>query len=233
MPHVTMAANFSRRVFEQQPWRVASAIGKDAVKLFALQRVTSPGDTSVTRWQFQRTFPLYAPYITDEHGHLRFAQLNPAGKVKVIAKGRRYRSQPTVSPGLAGFLRAYQLGGGYTPGPLFLVTLLAGLAGSIGVLRRRVSPGQRATATACVLTFLSAAAVLLASDLFEFSWRYQLPALVTLPPAGALGIMVVAGYAADRRRPATRQVPGPGRGSSPASGGERPGSPRKDRASAG
>jgi hypothetical protein len=137
-----------------------------------------------------------------------------------------------VSPGLAGFLRAYQLGGGYTPGPLFLVTLLAGLAGSIGVLRRRVSPEQRATATACVLTFLSAVAVLLASDLFEFSWRYQLPALVTLPPAGALGIMVVAGYVADRRR-APQQVPGPGRGPALAAGGERPGSPRKDRASAG
>ena len=30
--------------------------------------------------------------------------------------------------------------------------------------------------------------MLLVSDLFEFSWRYQLPALVTLVPAGALGI---------------------------------------------
>ena len=232
MHHVPMAANFSRRVFEQQPWRVASAISKDAVKLFALQRVTSPGDTSVTRWQFQRAFPLYPPYITDTRGHLRFAQLNPAGKVKVIAKGRRYRDQPTVSPGLAGFLRAYQLGGGYTPGPLFLVTLLAGLAGSIGVLRRQASPAQRATATACVLTFLSAVAVLLASDVFEFSWRYQLPALVTLPPAGALGIMVVAGYVADRRR-ATQQAPGPGGRTAFTPGGEHPGSQRKDRASAG
>jgi hypothetical protein len=27
--------------------------------------------------------------------------------------------------------------------------------------------------------------------LFVFSWRYQLPALVTLVPAGALGISVV------------------------------------------
>ena len=32
----------------------------------------------------------------------------------------------------------------------------------------------------------SGAAVLVMSDLFEFSWRYQLPALVTLVPAGAL-----------------------------------------------
>jgi hypothetical protein len=30
--------------------------------------------------------------------------------------------------------------------------------------------------------------VLAVSDLFQFSWRYQLPALVTLAPAGALGL---------------------------------------------
>jgi hypothetical protein len=233
MHHVPMAADFSRRVFEQQPWRVASAIGKDAVKLFAVQRATSRGDTSITRWQFQRAFPLYPPYITDPHGRLRFAQLNPAGKVKVLAKGRRFRDQPTVSAGPAGFLRGYQLDGGYTPGPLFLLTVLAGLAGSIGVLRRHASPAQRATATACTLMFLSAAAVLLASDLFEFSWRYQLPALVTLPPAGALGIMVVAGYVTARRQRATQQAPGPARRTASAPGEERPRSPRKDRASAG
>jgi hypothetical protein len=29
--------------------------------------------------------------------------------------------------------------------------------------------------------------VLLVPDVLEFSWRYQLPALVTLPPAGVLG----------------------------------------------
>jgi hypothetical protein len=39
--------------------------------------------------------------------------------------------------------------------------------------------------------FTSAAAVLLVSDFFEFSWRYQLPALVTLAPSGALGIAVI------------------------------------------
>ncbi len=42
----------------------------------------------------------------------------------------------------------------------------------------------------------------LASDLFEFSWRYQLPALVTLVPAGALGISVIAR--------SLRRQPGPG-----------------------
>ena len=84
---------------------------------------------------------------------------------------------------------------------------MAGLAGTIGVLRRRAPAAQRATATACLLTLASAVAVLLASDLFEFSWRYQLPALVTLPPAGALGITVVIGYVASRRQ---RAGPAPG-----------------------
>ncbi len=32
---------------------------------------------------------------------------------------------------------------------------------------------------------------MLVSDLFEFSWRYQLPALVTLVPAGVLGLSVL------------------------------------------
>ena len=51
------------------------------------------------------------------------------------------------------------------------------------------------------------------SDLFEFSWRYQLPALVTLPPAGALGITIIL---ASLRRPRFRRAGldagGPARG---------------------
>jgi hypothetical protein len=48
--------------------------------------------------------------------------------------------------------------------------------------------------------------VLLVSDTFEFSWRYQLPALVTLVPAGALGIGVMARWAGARRRGRTAQA---------------------------
>ncbi|HTT49858.1 MAG TPA: phospholipid carrier-dependent glycosyltransferase [Streptosporangiaceae bacterium] len=201
LPHVTFADDFSRQVLLQQPLRVAAAWARDSVKLFAVTRDTDRGDVSVTRWQFQRTYPVYPPYIRLRNGRLLFVHLTPAGQPRVIRAGHRYADRPAVAAGLASFLRGYQLHGGYTPGLLFLCCVLAGLAGCAGLLRRRVSAGQRATAQACLLTTASAVAVLLASDFFEFSWRYQLPALVTLPPAGALGIMVVTGWAAGRRRP--------------------------------
>jgi hypothetical protein len=103
-------------------------------------------------------------------------------------------------------LRSYQLHGGFTPGPLYAIAALAGLAGSVSFLagrRRRagaaddagpadgVAAGRRDTAAACLVFFTAAVSLLVMSDLFEFSWRYQLPALVTLIPAGALGIAAV------------------------------------------
>ena len=41
--------------------------------------------------------------------------------------------------------------------------------------------------------------MLLGADLYEFSWRYQLPALVTLPIAGALGATAIARQLRHRR----------------------------------
>ena len=71
--------------------------------------------------------------------------------------------------------------------------MVTGLAGSVAGVRRRwrSDPGIRSLSLACLLCFSSGAALLLVADLFEFSWRYQLPALVTLVPAGALGVAVV------------------------------------------
>jgi hypothetical protein len=230
-----IVSDFSHRVFTQQPLGVLHATARDAVKLFALQRVQEPGDTPISRWQFQTAFPSYPPYIELQGGRLRFAETTPGGRLKIL--GRRHPfgiSHPVVGRPAASFLRAYQLGGGYTPGPLFLLATVAGLLGSLGVLRRRRSLAQRGTASACLVTFLAAVTVLLGSDAFEFSWRYQLSALVTLVPAGALGITVVIGYLTARRgqptrHPASPQVVRP----APALRGEHPGLEAKDRASAG
>jgi len=178
---------FTRAVFTQQPLRVASAIVADAAKLFAVRRVTSPGDTPISRWQFQDSYPFYSPHATPREVDAAIAQFGGGA--------------PAVSAPLARFLRGYQLGGGYTPGPLYVVAVLAALAGSLSlVIRRRAGPRDRDTALACLLFFLSGAAVLLVSDVLEFSWRYQLPALITLPPAGALGVMVISGRFRSRRQ---------------------------------
>jgi hypothetical protein len=102
-------------------------------------------------------------------------------------------------------LRYYQLHGGYTPGPAYLLALLAGIAG-IFTFRRRRDPGL---ALACLLITGTAVAVLLGADLYEFSWRYQLSALVTLPIAGAFGVTALARQIRARRRPeAAGAVPG-------------------------
>ena len=75
------------------------------------------------------------------------------------------------------------------------------MAGSVIALIRRSSadPRTRAAGLACLLFTLTAAVILLAPDVYEFSWRYQLPAVLTLPPAGLLGLTALLGL---RRRAA-------------------------------
>ena len=187
-----VTSDFDRRVLKQQPLNVLGSIGRDTLKLFALGRTTSAGDPSITRWQFQAHYPQYPPYIVISHGAFVFGTFNHSGLEEQIGTGADFRGgNPAVIAPLASFLRGYQFHGGYTPGPLFAFTVLAGLAGSLAALRRRASRTQRATALACLLFFATGAAALLSSDLFEFNWRYQLPALVTLPPAAALAVTLL------------------------------------------
>ena len=115
----------------------ASAL-RDSVRLFALTRDGVQSVTPIERWQFQPEFPQYPPWVsTGPRGeiivgvqHVTFGPfdksvLNPA-----------YGGPAQVNHGLAMFLRRYQIHGGYTPGPLFLLLTLTALAGS-----RRPWPG--------------------------------------------------------------------------------------------
>lgn len=128
-----------------------------------------------------------------------------------------FGGQARVNRPVAAFLRAYQLDGGYTPGPLLALFAVAALGGSLLALSRRGrAAGTSGLALACLLFTCCAVLVLMLSDVFEFSWRYQLPGLVTLPPAGALGI---AALLRQRRGKHLVVAAGPG----PQAGSEAPG----------
>ena len=173
----TIVTNFSHAVVRQQPMRVLNAYLRDVLKVYSVSRHTDSGDPPISRWQFQTAFPYLTPHAT---------------KPIVDAAVERFGGGlPAVWRPVASFLRSYQLDGGYTPGPLLLLFTLTGLIGSAAVLRRRLDPQTRQLALACLLFFGCAVFVTLISDLFVYSWRYQLPALVTLAPAGALGIAVI------------------------------------------
>jgi hypothetical protein len=307
----SLVSRFNNAVLSQQPTRLLASYLADVGKVFALSKVTVPGITPLSRWQFQTRYPYLSPHAT------------PAQVLRSTA--RFGGGKPTIWHPGATALRRYQLGGGYTPGPLLALCALAGLVGSAAALaaryrdlrpRRRpttddnppaaqikipatapatelpptpttspsntspanhtpandeaaepgtgdaqppttgpssasfanhpssakrattpptdsakanahptnTSPGGakhssggeegagsaastgsawRELALGCLLFFGCGAGLLLMSDVFEFSWRYQLPALVTLPPAGAA---VVAGIV--RRRASGPARPG-------------------------
>ena len=180
IPTLPLQRQFAYSVLRQQPLRVAGDIAGDSAKIFALTRNTQPGDTSIARWQFQVSYPYYPPGISHYGGNSAtnvFAEAGGGGSARVN------RTAATA-------LRDYQLHGGYTPGPVFLVALLAGPGRPVHLPPPR--SGAQGLALACLLIGSCGVAALLGADLYEFSWRYQLPALVTLPVTGALGATAVA-----------------------------------------
>ena len=160
--------SFAYRVFEHQPLDLARVVFDDFAKNFAWSPTTSHGDRPVSRWQFQHSYPT-------------FPDMNAAETLSEHGGGG-----PSVLHPLTTFLRDYQLTVGFVPGPVLAGLFLLGLAGGVGVGRARRS-GLRA---ACLLPTVAGLVLLLGADVFEFSWRYQLPALA-LVPIGA-GLAVVA-----------------------------------------
>jgi hypothetical protein len=184
----SLISDFNRRVLSQQPQRVLAAYARDVLAVFAVTRTTGPGNAPISRWQFQLAFPYYPPHASVQV--VRTAVDSFGGGAPAVWR-----------PG-ATFLRSYQLGGGYTPGPLLALCVLAGLAGSLLVLTSR-GGASRQLSLACLLFTATAAAVLLPPDVYEFSWRYQLPAVVTLVPAGVLGVAALARRWQERRAAAS------------------------------
>ena len=167
-----VGGDFARRIIRHQPLDYAEVVAEDFLFGFWPWKKRRERDLPVSRWQFQEHYPVFREPDTTEI-------LRDDGYDHGIADST-----------LAPFLRTYQRFV-YTPGPLLALALIAGILGALGVGRARRS-GLRA---ATFLFTATALAVYLPSvAVSQFTWRYQLPLLVLLPPAGALGL-----YALTRR----------------------------------
>jgi Glycosyl transferase family 2 len=183
-------ASFAREVLAHQPWDLTVAVLRDFVKGFRPARSDAVNDVPVQRWYFQTSYP----YWGDQQ--------------RIQARAEQFGGVPIrVNRALAQLLRDYQLTVGYTPGPLLGLGLVAGLLGGMGIgglgigglgIGRARESGIRA---ASLLVFGLGGTVLMTAAAFEFSWRYQLPGLVLLPMAGALGVTAIIG---PLRRPGQR-----------------------------
>jgi hypothetical protein len=196
-----LIASFASAVEHQQPLRVAASILRDSARLFALTRDGVPSVTPISRWQFQTAYPDYYPAVSVNSRHQIMI-----GTQKAAYRRFRFTAVPPAWGGIAhtdrpaaAFLRSYQLDGGYTPGPLLLLCVLLGLAGTVLALAWRLGAAIRQLALASLLFWVTGGAVLLAADITQFSWRYQLPGLVTLPPAAAAGATALLAWTRARR----------------------------------
>jgi hypothetical protein len=200
-----LVGELTSAIKSQQPLRIAGSIASDSLRLFSVTRTSDPWSTPIWRWQFQASYPVYPNWITlGPHRVIVVGvQPRPFAAFRFSVLKPSYGGPAHVVRPIAVFLRSYQRGGGFTPGPLLALCAVAGLAGSVvALVRRDGDPRRRGLALACLLFTGCAAVLLLAPDVFEFSWRYQLPAVVTLPPAGMLGLSaLLAGWGRRRARP--------------------------------
>ncbi len=161
-----VGGDFARRIIRHQPFDYAEVVVEDFLYGFSPTKSRRSRDLPVSRWQFQEHYPVFREPETTE-----------------ILRADGY-DRGVADSTLAPFLRTYQRFV-YTPGPLLALTLIVGLLAALGVGRARRS-GLR---TAVFLFTVTALAIYLPSvAVSQFTWRYQLPLLVLLPPAGALGL---------------------------------------------
>ena len=108
------------------------------------------------------------------------------------------RADWVLSGSLASWSDPIMLDGGYTPGPLLALCMLAGLAGSLVLLRRRLPARTRQFGLAGLLFLGTAVFALLAPDVYQFSWRYELPAVITPTCTGSVSTWVWKPFASMR-----------------------------------
>ena len=189
-----VAGRFARRVIRQQPGDYLYLVATDAVQYLSPDRRTEHPDFPVAAWQFRTDFspdpwrpvePPPDPYV----GGWTSPGPSVSNGVTVSAYGFDLeQARPSLRGSTAAALARYQRYG-YTAGPLLLAGVLLGLLAGAG---RLTDPRQRRLRHAGGLLAVSGIGILVgaaATSVFDF--RYLLPALVLLPPAGAIGLTLL------------------------------------------
>ncbi len=224
-----LVSELTSAIKSQQPLRILGGVVRDSVRLFAVTRTPNPWVTPLSRWQFQTHYPTYPQWITLGPGNVIVVgiQHRAYGQFFYHDLKPAYGGKAQVDRPVARFLRSYQLDGGFTPGPFLALCTLLGVIGALLAVvlqvrhARGAGRGARATrarqlALACLLFAATAVVLLLAQDVVEFSWRYQLPALVTLPPAGILGLSALLALRRGDPEPSPASAAPPPAGTAPA-----------------
>jgi hypothetical protein len=181
-----LAERFAIDIIEHQPLAYAGAVISDIWHYFTPGRWMTADRVSMRRWRFP---PPHIHPNVDAY-HVSFANKGFTGTIT-----------PSPDPALMGPLRTYQ-SFFYTPGPAFLACLVAALVAGFG-LARGCASRRHARWGGLVLAVSGLAVVVTPSLGLGFSYRYGLPLLVLLPPAGAVGADIALGALARRRPLAT------------------------------
>ncbi|MDQ3660163.1 MAG: hypothetical protein M3454_03710 [Actinomycetota bacterium] len=161
--------SFSRRMILAKPLEYAGAVGYDFLRFFAPRSPPSQ-EPNVARWRFPRT-------LEDADPRPRVRRLRGSAPPELGVAEFHIAAAPAAA------LRLYQ-GVVYTYGPLLGALLVAGLAGSWASRSR----WREQKGSACLLFSLLGAVILLAPVMTTvYHFRYVLPALPLLGPAGILG----------------------------------------------
>jgi hypothetical protein len=192
------------------PWQRRSS--------FSYPRTDRQADTPISRWQFQTTYPSFTPELAPRRESRIMLQFGggPPEVIKQLAVALRdYQLHGGYTPGpLLAVAGLTGLAAAAGAGRRWDRRTSRWWHRASARSPQRPVPGQPAERpdrrpeaaaghpprlrAACFLVTATAVVLLMGADMVEFSWRYQLPGLVTLPLAGALGVTALTGK---KRRP--------------------------------
>jgi Dolichyl-phosphate-mannose-protein mannosyltransferase len=181
--------DFSMRVIRHQPLDYARTIVGDFFHFLAPGRRTGPQDEPLQIWQFSEGMPILEHVfftipscLAHPTGDCAAAQRlcfhQGVGCMQLLPTGPAH-------PGIVAFLQGYQRIV-FLPGPVLALTILLGLAGGLGVRGR-----WNLRAESLLLTVVGILVLIVPVMTVMFDYRYMLPSLALLPPAGVLGTVAL------------------------------------------